>query len=115
MRRVILESPYRGKNSVETERNVTYAKACIRDSLARGEAPLASHLLYTHRGILKDTHQSNRKMGMNAGWAWYPVAEACVVYTDCGISEGMQMGMEEAKIHGVPIEERSIAANALKK
>jgi hypothetical protein len=52
---------------------------------------------------------------MVAGWAWYPFAEACVVYTDCGISEGMRLGMAEAKLHGILIEERSIATNALKK
>lgn len=48
MRRVILESPFAG----HVESNIEYARACIRDSLLRGEAPLASHLLYTQPGIL---------------------------------------------------------------
>ena len=34
MRLVILESPYAG----DIERNVAYARACLRDSLLRGEA-----------------------------------------------------------------------------
>jgi len=43
MTRVIIESPYAG----DIEVNLKYAKLCILDSLKRGEAPLASHLLYT--------------------------------------------------------------------
>ena len=40
LRRVILESPYAG----EAERNVAYARRCVRDCLQRNEAPIASHL-----------------------------------------------------------------------
>ena len=43
---MILESPYAGR----VEENVAYARAAVRDSLLRGEAPIASHLLYTSRG-----------------------------------------------------------------
>lgn len=42
MRRVVIESPYAG----DVERNVRYARASLSDCLRRGEAPLASHLLY---------------------------------------------------------------------
>jgi hypothetical protein len=48
MKLVIIESPYAG----EVEANVAYARACMRDSLGHGEAPIASHLLYTQPGIL---------------------------------------------------------------
>ena len=37
------------------EENVAYARAAVRDSLLRGESPIASHLLYTQPGILKDS------------------------------------------------------------
>lgn len=50
MRMVIVESPYAG----DIERNVAYARACIADCLKRGEAPFASHLLYTQPGVLDD-------------------------------------------------------------
>ncbi|MEK7211264.1 MAG: hypothetical protein AAB731_01390 [Patescibacteria group bacterium] len=43
MQRVILESPFSG----DVKRNIAYARACIRDCLRRGEAAIASHLLYT--------------------------------------------------------------------
>lgn len=50
LRLVIVESPYAG----DIEANVAYARRCLRDSLARGEAPIASHLLYTQEGVLRD-------------------------------------------------------------
>ena len=66
MKRVILESPYAG----DVERNVAYARACLRDSLLRGEAPIASHLLYTQPGVLDDQIPEERQMGIDAGLAW---------------------------------------------
>lgn len=42
MIRVVLESPYSG----DIKGNTKYARMALRDSLARGEAPIASHLLY---------------------------------------------------------------------
>jgi hypothetical protein len=101
---VILESPYSG----DIQKNVTYARRCIKDSLDRNEAPLASHLLYTQPGILDDSQPSDRLAGIEAGLAWYPVTAASVVYTDLGISSGMQVGIQRAQQHGIPIEYRTI-------
>lgn len=50
MRRVIIESPYAGN----VEANATYLRRCLRDSLLRGEAPFASHAIYTLPGVLDD-------------------------------------------------------------
>lgn len=66
MRLVILESPYAG----DVEKHVAYARACVRDSLSRGEAPIASHLLYTQPGILRDEVSKERQWGIDAGLAW---------------------------------------------
>lgn len=104
MRRVILESPYAG----DVEANVAYARRCVRDSLCRGEAPIASHLLYTQPGILRDEEPAERQWGIDAGLAWRAVAEATVVYTDLGVSRGMEYGMAAAKAAGLPVELRSI-------
>jgi hypothetical protein len=105
VRLVILESPYAG----DVEANIAYAKKCIHDCLTKGEASIASHLLYTQSGILDDTKPEERKLGIEAGHAWYRVAEACVVYCDRGVSKGMTLGTEIAYKHGVPIEYRYIA------
>ena len=104
MRRVIIESPYAG----DVETNVRYARACVRDSLLRGEAPIASHLLYTQDGVLRDDVPEERRWGMAAGMAWVEVAEATVVYTDLGISPGMKAGTKRAYNAGVEVEYRSI-------
>jgi hypothetical protein len=104
MRLVIVESPYAG----DIERNVEYARACVRDSLARGEAPIASHLLYTQPGILRDEVPEERQRGIDAGLAWRSVAQASVVYTDLGVSRGMEYGIAAAEKAGLPVERRTI-------
>lgn len=106
MRLVIVESPYAG----DIEGNVAYARACVRDALARGEAPFASHLLYTQPGILRDEVPAEREQGIAAALAWYRAADAAVVYTDRGISRGMEFGIATAKAAGKPIEFRSLGA-----
>lgn len=106
MRRVILESPYAGN----VEANVEYARACVRDSLARNEAPIASHLLYTQPGILDDELPEERQRGIDAGLAWLAVSDGTVVYTDRGISRGMEYGISAAKSAGKPVEYRSLFA-----
>lgn len=108
MRRVILESPYAGKIPGEVEINVAFARACMRDSLRRGEAPLASHLLYTQPGILNDEIRLERQTGIAAGLAWGEFAEATVVYTDRGISPGMRLGIERAISDGRAVEYRRL-------
>ena len=106
MRLVILESPYAGKTRAELEANVAYARRCVRDSLLRGEAPIASHLLYTQVGILRDHVPEERTLGINAGLAWKAVAAASVVYADRGISPGMRIGMAAADEAGLTVEVR---------
>lgn len=63
-------------------------RRAVRDSLARGEAPIASHLLYTQPGILCDEDPSERAWGISAGLAWGKVADATVLYADLGIVKG---------------------------
>ena len=102
---VIIESPYAG----DVERNVRYARACMRDCLLRGEAPYASHLLYTQPGVLADEIPEERRNGIAAGFAWRSVAKKTVVYVDEGISTGMRYGIDHAKGIGHEIEYRTLA------
>ncbi|KAB2772439.1 DUF7768 domain-containing protein [Brucella anthropi] len=99
---VIIESPYSG----DVARNTEYARACLLDSLQRGEAPIASHLLHTQ--VLEDMRPDERELGIEAGLAWYRVAEKCVVYEDWGTSGGMITGIRRAKQFGVPVEYRRL-------
>lgn len=108
MRLVIVESPYASPYHVEVLRNERYARACLADCLKRGEAPFASHLLYTQTGVLDDRKPYQRAKGIEAGLAWGKFAEATVVYTDRGISAGMQQGIDRALALSRPIEYRSL-------
>ena len=99
---VIIESPYMGN----VKSNVAYARKCMSDSLLRGESPFASHLLYTQ--VLDDTKEIERLTGMSRAFNWYRHADLMAVYTDKGISSGMQKGMEIAEEFGIKIEYRRL-------
>lgn len=101
---VLLESPFAG----DVEKNIRYARECVRDSLLRGEYPIASHLLYTQEGILDDNMPEERQLGIDAGLAWKAVAEGSVVYIDLGLSDGMAYGIRQAIESGLPVEFREI-------
>lgn len=105
MEKVIIESPYGGSDE-DVQRNVEYAQRCLEDSLRRGEAPIASHLLHTQ--VLDDNNPAERKMGIRAGLAWYGAADKIVFYVDLKMSKGMTSSMETAFANGVSIEIRTI-------
>lgn len=104
MTRVILESPYAG----DVGRNIDYARKCVRDSLSRGEAPIASHLLYTQDGILNDDKPEERKWGIDAGLEWAKVADVHVFYIDYGMSTGMKYAFDKCLENGEVFETRKI-------
>ena len=104
MRRVVIESPFAG----EVSANLRYLRAAMRDCLQRGEAPFASHGLYTQHGVLDDRVPAERELGIAAGFVWRDVAEATVVYTDRGTSAGMTCGIADAIKKGRPIEYRTL-------
>lgn len=94
MKRVYLESPYKGKNWENTEENLRFARLCMRDCLVNhNEAPYASHLLYTQPEVLDDKIESERELGgFKAGPAFKQVCDSSVFYINRGISQGMHRG-----------------------
>lgn len=84
MRRVLLLSPYKGNIRL----NVAYAQRAMIDCVKRGEAPFASHLLYPQ--ALRDSDPLQRAKGFECEAAWAYAADAFVIYTDLGISSGME-------------------------
>lgn len=120
--RVIIESPFKSNEQYSFHENINYAIRAMVDCLQRGEAPFASHLLYTccvnsdgTHGYTDDTENSDnpvgRVWGINAGLKWAEHADKTVVYIDNGITEGMKYGIEHAKKHNRPIEYRSLLLN----
>ena len=105
---VLVESPFAGDNDWVIALNIKYARACLRDSLRRGECPFASHLLYTQTGVLRDKVPEERKLGIKAGLAWGQYAHKTVVYTDLGLTNGMKLGIARAEEANRPVEFRTL-------
>lgn len=104
---VVLESPYAG----DLVANLDYARKILRNSIERGETPFMSHLLYTQ--VLNDLDPDERKRGINLNLNMICLASAVVVYTDRGISSGMQTAINHARHLGVPVLFRSILQEPL--
>jgi len=97
---VAIESPYAG----DVEANTRFARECLLDSLTRGEAPFAGHLLYTQ--VLADLKPTERELGILSHLAYVRRSERVVVYEDLGISSGMQRAIDFVTKLGIPIERR---------
>jgi len=97
----VIESSYAG----DVEANVKYARAAMLHSLRRGEAPFASHLLYTQ--CLDDTIPAERELGITAGFAWAN-GLARAFYVDLGWSPGMLRALELCEKQGIPYETRNV-------
>lgn len=120
MRRVTLESPFRTTTiklptsreiTIEEPENVKYARACMQDCLLRGEAPFASHLLYTQEGVLDDSIPKERDLGIRAGLEYKRATDVTVVYHDRGVTSGMVWGIRFAKEIDHPIEYRTLGGS----
>jgi hypothetical protein len=104
VKRVVIESPFAG----DVETNLRYLRACMHHCITNGEAPYASHALYTQPGVLDDDKPIERELGIVAGFCWRDVADLTVVYTDLGITKGMQYGIDDASRKGRPVEMRTL-------
>jgi hypothetical protein len=107
---VIIESPYAGANPVAFRRNIAYLHAAIQDCLGRGEVPYASHGFFP--GALDDNNPEQRKQGIEAG---FKMAEALLaygafraLYTDRGVSRGMNEGIAHSDRIGMLYIPRSL-------
>jgi 8-oxo-dGTP pyrophosphatase MutT (NUDIX family) len=100
---VLLESPYAG----HIHRNKAYLQLCIRDCVARGETPFASHQMFTD--ALDDNDPEERRQGIGAGLVWGQFAKRSVFYIDFGMSDGMtKYGLTNAERAGRPVEYRTL-------
>lgn len=102
MKLVLIESPFAG----EREANIEYAKACMRHSLSRGEAPFVMHLHYPL--VLDDDVPDQRTQGIECGLAWGAKADLTAVYVDRGVSRGMQLGITRAQLENRIVECRTV-------
>lgn len=128
----IIESPYAPRPNSSTVDHIRYIRRCVLDSIERGEAPFAGHLLYTQ--VLDDRVPEQRKQGLQLASFWLeaaaqyqpkqspyasiilagdrpPYSALVAVYTDYGLSSGMKAGISHAANLGLQIEFREIGLN----
>ncbi len=112
MKLTIIESPFNAPTARGIKRNIEYARACMKDALSRGESPFASHLLYTQPGVLDDKNPEERRLGMQAGFEWTRQCASHItkvaVYTDRGVSGGMEAGIANANASRISLEFRKL-------
>ena len=104
--RVIIESPYAARTVQGLVVRRNYLKACVQDSMERGESPLAGHGFYTQ--FLNDRDPRARKIGMTLAKQWMYVCHFVAVYLNYGWSPGMVEGVRLARLVGKPVEERHL-------
>lgn len=108
---VVIESPYAAKTKADAEMHRIYAGRAMRDSVIRGETPLASHILYAASGALDDNNPDERDLGIRTGYKLWRVADRIVFYLDYGMSSGMEKAMKRAESKGEKIVKRYIGLN----
>jgi hypothetical protein len=115
---VILESPFATRSITlpdgseyvcQEGANIAYARACMHDCLVtHGQAPYASHLLYTQEGVLDDDIPEERNLGIKAGLEIGRKADLRVFYVDRGVSSGMREGFRFGLELGQPYQIRTL-------
>lgn len=117
MRIVCLESPfkptedeivrYAGRYSAAEllRQNLIYARLCLLNSLKLGEAPLASHLLYTQ--VYTEAPEL-RAAGIKAGIQMHHRCDLVALCIDLGVSSGMRLAADNAKLINTEQTRRSI-------
>lgn len=120
MLKVVIESPYAAPKGVPEddvrlaiELNVRYARNAMRHCLDRGEAPYASHLLYTQ--VYDDGDPVLRQRGIQAGYEWMIDADVVAFYVDRGWSPGMLKALAMARMLDKTCEARSLYSKELQK
>ena len=109
MKLVAIESPYAATNPAMLTFHKAYLRACLRDSVLRGEAPYASHAYLCD--ALDDRYSSERHMGLAVGAAWTSRADLRAFYIDLGMSNGMRLALAAYRSSGVSFVLRRLSGN----
>ncbi len=96
MKLIYVASPYQGN----VEQNVEDAKAYCRYVMAKGNVPLASHLLYPQ--MLDDTNPDERQLGIQLGFELLKHCDELWAFGET-LSLGMSLEVAEAESLGIPI------------
>lgn len=92
MKTVCIESPLAG----DLDKNIAYARACLRYCLEQGVSPYASHLLLPQ--VYNDLSPEQREAGIQAGIAMGNQCDERWVFMDLGVSCGMGRAIDQADL-----------------
>lgn len=109
-RTALLVTPFMAEDPSKAARMVRYALRATRDSLNKGEAPLASHLFFSE--VLNIRNPIERDIGLQSQLNWMKACDVVVVYLDFGITPAMQVAINNAILRHRKIEYRTIGAVA---
>lgn len=102
---VYVTSPINGDRCANQE----YAKRCVRDSIARNEAPIAAQTYLPD--ALDSTKVNEGLTSMFIGLCLLEGAALVAVYADRGTSERMVNEINHARACRVPVEIRNLEDN----
>lgn len=114
LRPVVYESPFASMDFDTFARNIAYARLLIREgATGYNEAGIASHVIWTQPGILRDTVESERNLGIACGIVFANMAKRGIIGhiygIDLGWSKGMLRSKEYVLANGGEIAERRLA------
>lgn len=98
---VLIESPFRNEPMA-----MHYLGVCVKDAIARGEAPIASHGFYPR--WLDDADPEQRETGFDCWRGIASIVNKVVIYHDLGISEGMRYALSFCNANRINIEFRAL-------
>ena len=106
MKKVVIECPFKGDTLKEFKQNAEYTAMCLKDSLERGEAPIAMKWMYS--GVLNEANQEHLLMITKAQMIWATSATKVVIYDDLGVPPYMQAVIDICQETGTQVEHRSL-------
>lgn len=98
---VVIESPYAASQSGTVEQHVRYLDDCVLWCVRNGYSPYASHALVTR--VYSDLVDEEREAGIQAGYAFHDAVGLVMVFTDLGISPGMQRAIDRCRERGTQL------------
>lgn len=98
---VYICSPYRAETEDERRRNIQYAIGLTKKAIEMGYAPITPHLYLPY--ALDDNDQTQRDRALEIDSELVSVCDVVLLGDRYGISAGMEMEIETAKLNNIPV------------
>lgn len=98
---VYLASPLSAPTEEGMVKNQQLAIKLSKRLIQKGLVPMTPHIYFPL--FLNEFNPNERQIGLDMGLVWLNLCQAMYVYTNNGISKGMQGEIEHALKHNIPI------------